>query len=283
MPGLVTRICIRDSTGRLRRVARVTPLSDGFAVSAPYHPAQYGFLVAVDHDSRKDFQTANLKKMLRYEASDTIKLSYHRAGFMQFSKGGATNIVSGRHGAPITARDDVRSAKPRGLGIPAIPLDDPTPYPRIALQVAGLENFKEEPEGTSSLLVFEAHDLLSRDGGDSSTDKAELSFFVWQDRPGHPLRARGEWFSADVWYRGETSLGMRAVILGRGVKYPWYLGVAGWWLRETLPESGYVLVSSGWPLTWEEPHMHRSLVALYPSTIPIGSVSSLDYRPVLSR
>src|SRR5262245_52308178 len=66
-----------------------------FAVSVPYHPAKQGLLCAIPVRFDKEEYTVPQSDMTFYTVEDTVKLSIHMDGFVQFSSGGRQPIISG--------------------------------------------------------------------------------------------------------------------------------------------------------------------------------------------
>ncbi|MEQ8785087.1 MAG: DUF3606 domain-containing protein [Pirellulaceae bacterium] len=90
------RIAVRDDSDVVRLVARITLEKDGFAASVPYHPAKKGWIWELPLDYSKFGEVpVPLSEAKHYTVDDTVKLSMHMGGFVQFSRGGAKPIVSG--------------------------------------------------------------------------------------------------------------------------------------------------------------------------------------------
>lgn len=140
------------------KVMQIQPYRDGgFAVLVPYHAAQKGFLFkhAVDYDARE--MLIPRTEVLEYSASDRVKLSLHKDGFVQFSGENQRKILSGR---------DPETGAPKGLGIVMPrPLDEPIETgPTFALTIWGLGDFASaKPRDLEGGVVFRDPDFHNKD------------------------------------------------------------------------------------------------------------------------
>ena len=89
------RIAIRDSSGDLRLAARLTTCNGGFGVSVPYHPAKNGWLYKAPYYYGRAKDSCGITEFTHYTVSDSVKLSIHMNGFVQFSAAGGQPIISG--------------------------------------------------------------------------------------------------------------------------------------------------------------------------------------------
>jgi hypothetical protein len=106
----------------------------GFAVVLPYHQSRKGLLAKhpVKYDRRVyTFSAGSFVE--QYVVSDTVKLSVHFNGLVQFSSAGKTPIISGI---------DRTTGLPKGLGLQARPLIHPRlTGPTFGGTVWGLDDF----------------------------------------------------------------------------------------------------------------------------------------------
>ncbi|WP_166831601.1 DUF3606 domain-containing protein [Thalassoroseus pseudoceratinae] len=126
------RIAIQNEEGRTYLVARILLQSDGFAVSVPYHPEKQGLIIELPLDYSKDEFLVPLENSTCYTVTDTVKLSFHMNGFVQFSRGGEKPIVSG-----YNSQLDVV----KGAGLKAPDAVSVTTGPLLGIVIQGLEKF----------------------------------------------------------------------------------------------------------------------------------------------
>lgn len=156
-------IAVRDDEGTLRRVTKIMPMADGFAVSVPYHSAMRGWLFKMPADYARTNNVVPVSEMTSYTAEDRVKLSFHLNGFVQFSRGGKGPILSGYD----EARGEVK-----GLGLKAPDPVDVTSGPLFAIVVRGLTDF--ESLGERKAVVFEKEDFWRHPRDSSVTAKSHL-------------------------------------------------------------------------------------------------------------
>lgn len=139
-----------------RRIVKIVPYpAGGFAVTVPYHTANQGFLAKVPVDYKANRSTVGRPDLIeRYHASDRVKLSYHKDGFVQFSGENPSKILSGR---------DSQTLEPKGLGLVTQPPSDPIKTgPSFVVIVWGLDEFESLPAGKSAE-VFTDQECYERD------------------------------------------------------------------------------------------------------------------------
>jgi hypothetical protein len=143
-----TTVCVA-SNGIVRRVFKILPLADGgFAMTAPYHKARSGSLMKVPQTTKTGKLELSVENIVPFSASDRVKLSYHRDGFVQFSGENSQKIRSGR---------DPVSGEPRGLGLFSHPLDRSIQTgPSVGCSVWGVGEFEEwRPRSGEYGVVFD--------------------------------------------------------------------------------------------------------------------------------
>jgi len=127
-------VAIRDDNGKLRRVVKVMPMTDGFAVSVPYHSARQGWLFKHSVDYRGTFGVAEINESDHFTAEDRVKLSMHLdGGFVQFSRGGAGQIISGR---------DKATGEIKGLGVASPYPIEVRSGPLFGVQLQNIDEFE---------------------------------------------------------------------------------------------------------------------------------------------
>lgn len=166
------RIVIRDESGVARQVARITVQSDGFGVSVPYHPAKEGWVMETPLNyERRDFELGEtfvpVREMKHYHVTDTVKLSFHASGFVQFSRGGQKPIVSG-YNAEL---DQVRGAGMRAPGAIRV-----TSGPLFGIILQDLSAF--EVHNGKHAEVFEQSDLWYHPEYPTRSDAYNLEAFM---------------------------------------------------------------------------------------------------------
>jgi len=149
-----SRIVIEDGAVR-RALFKIQPLPDGgYAVLAPYHDAREGWLARQHVDYRQTDSRIRLSDMEHFTASDRVKLSHHRDGFVQFSGEVAGTIISGR---------DAQTGEPRGLAVQSAPIGLPiTTGPTFGCVSWGISSFRALPGLRRSDLLFPAADIYYR-------------------------------------------------------------------------------------------------------------------------
>jgi hypothetical protein len=89
-------IAVEGDDGTFRRAVKLMPMTDGVAVSVPYHPEKKGMVFEAPMIYDRTFGQVSLEGRKTYRVNDTVKLSMHLdGGFVQFSKGGKGAILSG--------------------------------------------------------------------------------------------------------------------------------------------------------------------------------------------
>jgi hypothetical protein len=129
-------------------VARITPQKDGFSFSVPYHTEKHGIILELPLQYDKTEFVVPFSDMKLYSVSDTVKLSFHMNGFVQFSRGGQKQIVSGYN-------QDLNLVKGAGLHAP-----DPvivTSGPICGVIAQGLHGFRLRKNEKAEL--FESKDF----------------------------------------------------------------------------------------------------------------------------
>lgn len=120
--------------GVLRKIFKITPHSDGgFDVHIPYHKEKSSYLYTIKIPYKIGNFSIDLKKSVikEFTSDIDIKLSIHKSGFVQFSKG--IKIISGI---------DQDTGKPKGLGIKIGSLDNPIRTgPTFGVTIWGLDRF----------------------------------------------------------------------------------------------------------------------------------------------
>jgi hypothetical protein len=166
-----TLVVIGSDGGRLHKITKICPFSDGFAALVPYHSSRQGFLMKnpVSFD-RLGFQTFD--ELIPFTANDRVKLSVHWNGFVQFSGIDTKRIISGRD--PITG-------KPRGLALVGDTPVRTTSGPLFHVLIWGLDQFELLGSATKNACEFTTDDFYHRKAGDIREQPAYmLEFFQLQ-------------------------------------------------------------------------------------------------------
>lgn len=142
------RIAIRDDSGVAHLVMRILLEQGGFAVLVPYHPAKQGWVFEMPLQYDKMEFTVPVSESKNYTVEDTVKLSMHMDGFVQFSTGGKQRIVSGYN-------RDLEQVK--GAGVRSPNPVNVTTGPLFGVIVQGLEDFKAHTSEPAE--IFEKDDL----------------------------------------------------------------------------------------------------------------------------
>ncbi|HET7477943.1 MAG TPA: hypothetical protein VFJ72_00365 [Rubrobacteraceae bacterium] len=258
-------IAIEDQ-GTLRKITKIVPYnSGGFAVLAPYHKAQKGYLFKhpVDYSQRR--MEISREDNVEYSAEDRVKLSLHPDGFIQFSGENPGKIVSGR---------DPDTGDPRGLGIMSHPLDTPiNTGPTFGCVAWGVADFESlDGIGKSNVIAFAEEDYYYRACTPDTWNGYLIEGFVLEERYWGATRHRGGKLLLTVMPMFEA---IGAVFEFRVVPLPGQPLLLGMLVSRVRTEfqspSGFTL--SGPADVREE----LALAALYPAPQDLEA-SSLDYR-----
>lgn len=209
--------------------------------------------------------------IVRYSASDRVKLSYHVDGFVQFSGENPQTIISGRD--PVTK-------EPKGMGYESYPLATPiTSGPSVGMTIWGLDEYLDvgHSKKNEHVLVFRQDKMNCVDHPSVCTgytvgifvynESSDLSNVVTKNRfkrrnysiPGSP-------YTEFVAY---LPLANKSVFLGVIVQR----------VRVNFPtRSGFIL---GAPVDRKSHHGSTGVVmqACYPNFTRMLPVDSLDYTP----
>ncbi|MEQ9380132.1 MAG: DUF3606 domain-containing protein [Pirellulales bacterium] len=132
------RIAIQTESGESHLVARLSLQQDGFAFSVPYFRDKQGSVIELPIRYDKSQYTIPASEGKLYSVSDVVKLSVHRDGFVQFSKGGSKPIVSGFN-------KELEQAKGAGLHAPEPVSVSSGPICTVVVQgLAGFRQWKNE-------------------------------------------------------------------------------------------------------------------------------------------
>lgn len=144
-----------EHDGSRRALFKVQPLPDGgYAALSPYHEAREGWLTRVHVDYAKKTDAMKLSEMEHFTASDRVKLSHHRDGFVQFSGEDPGRIRSGRD--PITG-------EPKGLAILSAPIDHPiSTGPTFGFSAWGIDKFRQLEALRRTDLYFSSSQIYYR-------------------------------------------------------------------------------------------------------------------------
>lgn len=170
-----TAVIFCEDGNRVVRICKVVPLSDGgFAVTPPGHKERSGALMKFPRINRVGEFAVDEALVIPFSAADRVKLSYHMDGFVQFSAGAQSKIVSGR--------DD--NGRPRGVGIITNPLSRPIETgPSVGVTAWGLEDFESRRprRGEVSITFTEDdyfHDRVNPPGAEG-IEGVQISFLVF--------------------------------------------------------------------------------------------------------
>lgn len=157
------------------RIAKIVFYNDGgFAFFIPYCDRKEGVLLKLKQNYAKQEMFVNIEHKCVYSMKDSVKLSFHPDGFVQFSSAGATKLISGRD--PITK-------KPKGLGIFSNPLDKPiTTGPTFGGSMWGLTHYKElcNAKADETSVVFTEEDYYLRNCSDKDWNAYTLECFLFE-------------------------------------------------------------------------------------------------------
>jgi hypothetical protein len=149
------RVCLRDTSGVLRKITKIVPykLDRGFAAMVPYHAAKQGFLLKHSVRYHHSIGPVPLQTAIPFVASDRVKLSIHLDGFVQFSGEDATRIVSGR---------DAETGEPKGIGLVFDhAIDGIRSGPLFSITLWGVDQFAEQKKPNASCLEFCSEDVYT--------------------------------------------------------------------------------------------------------------------------
>lgn len=162
------RIAIRDDTGILRLAVRLTTENGGFGVSVPYHPSKIGWVIEhpVRYDTREG--VVPVGEMTQYVVEDSVKLSIHMNGFVQFSSATNNRIVSGFNQA---------LQKPKGVGLHINHPIEVYSGPLFGVILQGLDQFRTL--STELAEVFEDEDRWHHPSFSGPEDRSlHVEFFM---------------------------------------------------------------------------------------------------------
>ncbi len=265
------RIAIKEDDGKVRLVARITPQSDGFSLSVPYHTEKQGtvFELPLQYDKTEFF--VPVSEMKCYSVSDTVKLSCHMDGFVQFSRGGQKPIVSGYN-------RELNVAKGAGLHAP-----DPvivTSGPICGVIAQGLHGFRQRKN--EKVELFESKDFWHHPKFSGPNDTAyNLEVFMFNrqvaDRSrivdGNQIATMPLPFNSPIHFEFD----IRIIELPHR---PYVLGaILSRMTADVSMDSGYSLAGPGCgdPASG----VKKSIMAQYPppSWTDSAECTSLDYNP----
>lgn len=142
------RIAICGRSGIAHLVARITLERGGFAVSVPYYPAKQGWLFEIPITYDHTRFSVKYSECRHFTVEDTVKLSLHMDGFVQFSTGGTNPIISGYN---------QQLGAIKGLGQMAPDPVHVTTGPLFGVVVQGLDCFQKL--GKKPAEIFEEEDF----------------------------------------------------------------------------------------------------------------------------
>lgn len=161
------RIALEDKNGAVRLIARIKPLDDGFSLMCPYHTETKGWIVKTPINYAPGVSTVPISESEQFSVSDTVKLSLHMTGFVQFSSGTGNRIVSGYC--------DVLKA-PKGVGLKSPDSVVVTSGPLCGINVRGLGGFQLLHEEKAE--VFKREDLWYHPDFPSDSDVYLVEIFM---------------------------------------------------------------------------------------------------------
>ncbi len=156
------------------KVIKLVFHNEGFAFFMPYHSARSGVLTKLRLDYRKHEQSSEIDERVTFSSDDSVKLSYHNDGFIQFSSAGSTKIISGRD--PVTK-------KAKGLGIMSNPLNDVIKSgPTFGATLWGLNDYLvyQNISRDKGIIEFDENDYYYRDSNKSDWDGYALEVFLFK-------------------------------------------------------------------------------------------------------
>ena len=263
------RIAICDGSGNCHLVARITLEKGGFAISVPYSPVKRGCVLEAPLQYDKTDFVVSVSDCKTYIVNDSVKLSLHMDGFVQFSQGGGQKIVSGY----CTASGEIK-----GAGIRSSQSVTVSTGPLCGVIAQGIEEF--EMLSKKQAEVFEASDLWHNPDFSNADDTAyNLEVFML---PNSELNA--------VQTSNEKRILKRNLPFKSSFKFlftlrvielpgqPYFLGVI---VSRIRPKSqigaGYSISSPG---CWRSDGQATSITAMYPRPDFVDELNttSLDYR-----
>jgi Protein of unknown function (DUF3606) len=263
------RIAIRDDSGVVRLAVRITLQKDGLGVSVPYHPVKQGWLyeMPVRYDRKEYVQP--LSEAKHYTVEDTVKLSMHMTGFVQFSGAGGQAIISGYN----AALDQIK-----GVGMRAPDQVHVTTGPLFGIFLQGLGDFK--PRANEPAEVFEEDDLWHHPDYSTPEDTAyHLEVFML------PLRLVGDARPVDGKRMLKMQLPFKSILKFdfhlRVIELPGLPFFLGAILSHSRPsedsKSGYRIFGPGCGGPGEQ---KKTIAAWYPRPEFVSGMNpiSLDYR-----
>ena len=144
------------------------PLADGgFSLLCPYHPEKNGWLLKVPINYSIGESIGKIDNTEQFSVSDTVKLSLHMSGFVQFSRGAKKPIVSGY--------SEVLQ-KPKGVGVKSPVPVEVTTGPLCGFTAQGLEKFK--PLTNEKAEVFLRNDLWYHPKYPPDSDAYHVEIFM---------------------------------------------------------------------------------------------------------
>jgi hypothetical protein len=169
-------IVVIPFAGEQKRICKIIPLADGgFAIAPPSHHANAGSLFKTPRIFKIGSFEFGEGDIIPFTASDKVKLSYHSDGFVQFSKGGSSDIISGI---------DRATGLGRGMHVFTDRLNKISyPWPSVTIGVWGLEDFKtNSPRKGEQILAFDESDYFIDEknpiSGLAGVSGFEVSFIV---------------------------------------------------------------------------------------------------------
>jgi hypothetical protein len=208
-----------------------------------------------------------------FTADNRTKLSYHVDGFVQFSSENQGTIISGR---------DPNTGEPKGLGLMARPLSDPSlSGPSVGISVWGLEDF-EKADQKEKLIVFEPSDFYYRLWRPDETNLWQLGIYVFPVNAVPPVRYDGDQARLDFALRFPITAGVvGSIVTLKTVRLEAEKVHLGLYIESLI---GKFRSKSGWamsgPGNWTSNQTGYVLGAVYPrDLVPVEQWPSLDYRP----
>jgi len=264
------RIAICDERGESHLVMRISLEKGGIAVSVPYHPSKKGWLVEMPLQYDKTQFMVPVSDMNQYTVEDTVKLSLHMDGFVQFSTGGKNPIISGYN---------QELGEIKGIGLLAPEEVRVTTGPLFGAVVQGLDQF--ELQRAKQAEVFNQDDLWHHPEFSTPEDrdfnievfmfpKSELRFV--ETIGNRRMLTRKLPFKSQLFFNHH----LRVVELPH---LPFFLGVIVSRMRtDNTIASGYKLSGPG---CGEPNKVKKSIFAMYPRPefVEDQPTRCLDYRP----
>lgn len=144
-------------------------MSDGFALSVPYHASRHGLISAMPLQYDKDDFVVRLDDCKNFEVNGVVKLSCHMTGFVHFSSGGSEPIISGYCKATDTAK---------GAGLRSSHEINVTTGPLCGVRAMQISQF--QPSSKKDCELFSQSDLWKNPNyGDLTGESYNIEIFMF--------------------------------------------------------------------------------------------------------